>query len=80
LHNAEPVMEHELFSNGVGLADGRGSRVVTVFRGSMCVRCIGPMPISRFPLLLLSNWHGKVLASLDTMLKGWIGHTQNILG
>jgi hypothetical protein len=73
-------MECELFSNSVGLADGGGSRVVTIFWGSTCVRCIGPVPISRFLLLLLSNWHGKVLASLDTMLRGWIRHTQNILG
>jgi hypothetical protein len=70
-------MEHELFSNGAGLADGGGSRVVTVFWGLMHARCIGPVPILRFLLLLLSNWHGKVLAS---MLRGWIHHTQNILG
>jgi hypothetical protein len=33
LHDTEPVMECELFLNGVGLADGRGLRVVTVFSG-----------------------------------------------
>jgi len=23
------------------------------------MRCIGPVPISRFPFLLYSGWHGK---------------------
>ena len=68
-------MECELFSNCVGLTDGQGSRRVTVFCCLAGARSIGPVPVSRFSLLLTSNWHGKVLASLDKMLKGHICHT-----